>query len=856
MLQFIITADSFVVDETSGEKNDALYDAFIAGRYGALFELGFPARPEGGSSSLDFLYRLASSFVDTLTDRSDLQLVRESVSVLPDDVTCEKLMRVRPFCPGAEYISRSWIEKQFVQLNVVFSKELASFQGTAADYLSEKNKQLRIPERIFFHLVENRSAPLPFAFLATYAAEGEDGEVHHFPLSHALTEYRDDREKLLGLLSCLEKAAACSPLIDSFMKSGELFHPLKLSADEAFTFFKVIPDIEKTGILCRVPDWWKKKKSSVSLQVTLGDKKKSFVGFESLVSLTPSISADGMMFSRDEIAAMLEEAEGLRLIRGRWVEVDHAHLKSILKAFDETSGDITLLDALRMEAGMKTDALPSGVDAAVTSGEWLSGLLKKVRAPVPSDFVLPEAFLGTLRSYQQAGASWLSYMGTLGFGACLADDMGLGKTVQVLAYLEQLRSEHNNAHVLLVVPASLLGNWENEIRKFTPSLPYGIIHGKAADENTFTKELPFLTLTTYGMVTRLAWFAAIKWDGVILDEAQAIKNPGTKQTHAVKKITAPVRIAMTGTPVENDLTNLWSLFDFLDKGLLGSAKEFTAFAKRLGSSQEEYGKLRTLVSPFILRRLKSDKTIIADLPEKLETVDYIELSKKQTVLYKREIEKLAEAVQNTTGIKRKGLVLSTIMKLKQICNHPGQFLGQQQYDPRESGKFDMLRTVCETIYEKRERVLVFTQFREITGGLAEFLASVFHEEGLVLHGGIPAKKRTQLVEQFNGERYVPFMVLSLKAGGTGLNLTKANHVIHFDRWWNPAVENQATDRAYRIGQEKNVMVHKFVCRRTVEERIDEMITDKKKMAENVIRSGESWITELSDADLMNMLALR
>jgi hypothetical protein len=857
-LQFIITENSFIIDETGFDSESKPAASFIANRYDALFQLGFSERTETCSPSFEFLYLLSSLFIAALTDRPDLEMIRSSVAVLPDDGTYERLLAARPFCPGSEYITRTWVKTQFEQLSVVFSKEITAFSGTAAEYLSEKNKQLRIPERIFFHLVQNNDDQFRFAFLATYAAKGADGTVCHFPLSHALTEYHNDREKLLFLLSCLEKAASCSSLVASFMKSGELFHPLKLSADEAYVFLKAIPEIEKTGILCRVPDWWKRKQSSISLHITLGDKKKSFTGFDSIVSLYPSFNADGVELSQDEVERLLEEAEGLRLIKGKWIEVDHEHLKKILKAFNETSGDITLLDALKMEAGIKTEMLPADDGVVITNGEWLSDLLRKVRIPASLPvFSVPETFCGTLRGYQQTGASWLSYMGTLGFGACLADDMGLGKTVQVLACLEKIRYEKNDVHILLVVPASLLGNWEKEILRFTPSLPYHMVHGKKKSETIFAEEsVPFLTVTTYGMVTRLEEIAGRKWDCVILDEAQAIKNPGTKQTHAVKKITAPVRIAMTGTPVENDLTNLWSLFDFLDKGLLGSSKEFASYVKRLAGNPEGYGKLRTLVSPFILRRLKSDKTIISDLPEKLETVDYVPLSKKQTVLYRRQIDMLEEAVKKTAGIQRKGLVLATLTKLKQICNHPDQFLGQNEYAPEDSGKFDMLRSVCETIYEKRERVLVFTQFREITEPLAKFLTSVFHEDGLVLHGGVPAKKRTALVEQFNGERYVPFMVLSLKAGGTGLNLTKANHVIHFDRWWNPAVENQATDRAYRIGQNRNVLVHKFVCSGTIEEKIDEMITSKNQLAENILQSGESWITGLSDAELVDLLTLK
>lgn len=318
-----------------------------------------------------------------------------------------------------------------------------------------------------------------------------------------------------------------------------------------------------------------------------------------------------------------------------------------------------------------------------------------------------------------------------------------------------------------------------------------------------------------------------------------------------------MRIAMTGTPIENDLTNLWSLFDFLNKGLLGTSKEFKEYCKDLSEYSEGYSKLRLMISPFMLRRLKTDKSVIADLPEKLEMLDYASLSKKQTVLYRRTVSKMEEKLVNAEmGIQRKGIVLSTIMKLKQICNHPDQYLGQQVYAEEESGKFALLKEICETIYERRERVLVFTQFKEITEYLQQYLSTIFHAQGYVLHGGTPIHERSRIVDAFQGEKYVPFLVLSVRAGGTGLNLTKANHVIHFDRWWNPAVENQATDRAFRIGQEKNVMVHKLVCKNTIEEKIDEIISGKMQLARDVISSGgENWITELGDAELVNLLRL-
>jgi len=408
------------------------------------------------------------------------------------------------------------------------------------------------------------------------------------------------------------------------------------------------------------------------------------------------------------------------------------------------------------------------------------------------------------------------------------------------------------------LPASLIGNWQKEIEKFAPEMTYQILH-KSDLKNTEEiqiREGEFLYITTYGMAVRLEELKARKWDCLILDEAQAIKNPGTKQTKAVKAIPAKMRIAMTGTPIENRLSDLWSLFDFLNQGLLGTTKEFTEFTKELAENTLGYAKLRRMIQPFILRRLKTDKSIISDLPDKLEMNSYTTLSKKQTVLYKQLIEQIAEKLKDADGIERKGLVLASIMKFKQICNHPDQYLGREEFKPEYSGKFEQLREICETIYEKRERVIVFTQFKEMTEPLSEFLRGVFQKEGFVLHGGTPVKRRSEMVEQFNGEHYVPYMVLSLKAGGVGLNLTAANHVIHFDRWWNPAVENQATDRVFRIGQTKNVMVHKFVTKGTIEEKIDAIIRDKQALSGDILSAGgEQWITEYSNDELLNIFAL-
>jgi non-specific serine/threonine protein kinase len=420
---------------------------------------------------------------------------------------------------------------------------------------------------------------------------------------------------------------------------------------------------------------------------------------------------------------------------------------------------------------------------------------------------------------------------------------------------------------LLIVPSSLIGNWKQELERFAPSLRTFIAHRSETDADTLAavakdpmKSLADfdLVITTYGLARRSDWLRKSAWRLVVLDEAQAIKNSGSAQTKAVKNLDAGGRIALTGTPVENQLGDLWSIFDFCCPGLLGSAGQFKQYVKRLNQQQDAaaFGALRRLVRPYILRRLKTDPHIVPDLPDKTEMRAECGLSKKQAALYEQAVADLAERLESADGMARRGLVLAVLMQLKQICNHPAQYLGKPPFAPADSGKFQRLEQICEPVVERQEKMLVFTQFQSLCDPLAEFLAGVFGRPGLVLHGKTPVKKRSQLVREFQDDAGPPFFVISVKAGGTGLNLTAASHVVHFDRWWNPAVENQATDRAFRIGQKRNVLVHKFVCRGTVEERIDRMIRDKQSLADQLLDQGaETQLTELSDDELLRFVAI-
>lgn len=880
----IYTRDGFHVDAStlrSEHREEVLCTWAEDKKFAELYRLGLGAEKKERSPSLEFLIQVAESFFVCLAQMPELELVRERAAASPSDAHLQRLLAAVPFVIGSEHVSQAWIQGVFDGLGRVFATEIKHYNGRVEAYFSEKSAKLHAAERIFFHLVENKNDEFPFAFVATYATK-VGAHVKHMPLAYALTEFKNDRKKLVELLSCLNKVAEISELIASFMETGELFHPLKITASEAYLFLKQIEAIESLGVLCRIPDWWRKKSMSVIKTVKLGEKKPAILGLDTLITLTPTLTVGGEELTKSDIKTILAQSDGLAFIKGKWVEVNHEKLKELLADLDQRETSITLLDAIRMHLKAKNDA----EDDAVSNGKWLSSLFQKLRNPeTMRKAAFPKSVNAKLRPYQVNGYTWLTHMDELQFGACLADDMGLGKTLQVLTYLEQLRlrgavsgkdeskraslrnsdvkndiptTSSGNVKVLLIVPASLLGNWEKEILKFVPSMDYRILHGLGAKKlgEALSKEMAFLNITTYGMASRIKELEAETWDVVILDEAQAIKNPASNQTKQIKKLQSKMRIAMTGTPIENDLTNLWSLFDFLNKGLLGTATEFKRFCKNLSNHPENYAKLKSMIAPFLLRRVKTDKRIIRDLPEKVEMIDYAGLSKKQVVLYKKIVSDLEKKLTETAGIARRGLILSTIVKLKQLCNHPSQYLGEADFPVEDSGKFQMLRDLCEVIYERRERVLVFTQFKEITEVLARFLRDIFHADGLVLHGFTTVKERNKIVEKFQSSSYIPFIVLSVKAGGTGLNLTNANHVIHFDRWWNPAVENQATDRAFRIGQNKDVMVHKLVCRETIEEKIDEMIESKKALAGELIESTENkWITEMSNEEVLELFTL-
>ena len=862
------------VDKGQQILQDELFRRFSNDSASFWLYLGFADGAVSLSVSLAYWRRVTGRFAEKLVRTEELEALRHRVTVPLAEEDAGELLDMAPFMPGSEYLTTEVLQRLWSDLNATTQRQINSYSGTVADYIKTLSPQVHLVGRVFFHLVESKKDLYPFAFLATYSTGlNQKGQSKHLPLKHALTEYGAQSRKLLDLLGTVQLAAQESAFIREVLGSGEIFHPLALSAGEAYAILKEIPLYERSGILCRIPNWWKNRQSTLRVAISMGDDAPTTLGMDALLDFKAQLILGDSVISQEEVRRLLEEAEGLILIKGQWVEVDNDKLEQTLAAYERArqlmdDGDLTLRDAMRLQLGTDRGAglTPEGVDIEFSHGQWLQEVTAKLAQPERIATVrVPKGFRAKLRPYQQEGLNWLSFLNALRLGICLADDMGLGKTVQVLALLSNLKLQVDRKRKgpsLLVIPASLIGNWTTEIERFAPMLNTLVAHPSAGLDTKQLREGPDLqgsdlVITTYALCQRYTWLKAVDWDLVILDEAQAIKNPGTQQTRAVKKLKAGNRIVMTGTPIENRLSDLWSLFDFLNPGLLGTTKEFAQFIKTLKDDPSGYARLKKVVGPYILRRLKTDRSVISDLPDKVEMKTYAPLTQKQVVLYRGQIKQLKDALEEKPeGMRRRGLVLAALMKFKQLANHPDQYLGQHEYAEAHSGKFQCLRSICETIHDKREKVLVFTQFAEIIEPLREHLRGVFGHAGLVLHGGTPIKKRKQIVDQFQEHDYTPFMILSIKAGGVGLNLTAANHVIHFDRWWNPAVENQATDRAFRIGQHKNVMVHKFIAQGTIEERIDTMLEDKAELSGRIIpEAGETWITEMNDSELMDMFTL-
>ncbi len=778
---------------------------------------------------------------------------------------------------GGEYLDGALLHRFYLEFEGAFQEAFSRFNGTPADFIRSLSPAWKDVGKVSFHLAENKAdatGQKPFAFMASFVYRAEGNKPKHLPLGVALKAYAGDRHSMEAVLAPIQQAGLHSEIIRSQLESRRIFQPSAWSGQEAYQFLRDIPHFEKSNIIIRIANLWKTAPARAKVSVTLDTAKKSVFGADSLLQFSVAVTLGGVSLTEMELRELLDSGGGLVRLKGQWVEAEPEKIAALLEDWKHAealagSEGISVIEGLRLLSGADSRIGKMSASSEICSFE-ASGELKRLLSEFgnPAGINMPEPPSGLgdiLRPYQFDGVKYLWRASSVGLGCCLADDMGLGKTLQVLSLIELWKNagELKQLPVLLALPATLLANWQSESAKFTPGLKLTVLHPSAMSKDesaAFARDpekylVQFdLALVTYGMLPRLPALAELEFPAVIADEAQAIKNPGAKQSKAVRTLRGKRRIALTGTPVENRLTDLWSIFDFVNPGLLGNLKNFLEFSKRLDNN---YTPLRKLTQPFILRRLKTDKRIISDLPDKIELKVYCGMSKRQAALYQHCVDEMREALKREDeGIKKRGVVLAYLMRFKQICNHPAQFLGNGDYAPDLAGKFERIAELTESIASRQEKVLVFTQFRELTEPLHDHLKTCFGRDGLILHGGTPVKERAGLVKTFQDEDGPPFFVLSLKAAGTGLNLTAANHVIHFDRWWNPAVENQASDRAYRIGQKRNVLIHKFICKGTLEEKIDELIMSKQNLADELLNEGaEKLLTAMNDDELLDFVKL-
>jgi len=844
----------------------------------ALTQIQLPAEAETAL----FFQKLFCDYIRKLSALGDpvgkdLSCIFEQTR--PVEAKLEFVVLSAPPMVGGEYLDGAVLYRFYLEFEQALQLKFNEHDGTFTELIRSLSPAWRNVGKVSFHLAENKgdaTGTHPFAFMASFIYRTEGDKQKHLPLAAALKTYVNDRDSMSAVLSPIQSAAEKSKVVRELLESRRIFQPVAWTSMEAYRFLQDIPLFEQANIVVRVANLWKTAPPKARVSVSLDVAKKSVLGADALLQFSVGVALNGEMLSYDEVQELLHSTGGLVRIKGLWVEAEPEKIAALLDEWKHAE-ELAKREGLSIAEGLR---LLAGVDSGtrqkseVGESEYCqfeaSGELKKMLNELrnPSEIVLPElpGKLGKiLRPYQRDGVKYLWRTASLGLGACLADDMGLGKTLQVLSLIELWKQAGalKKLPVLLVLPATLLDNWRNESAKFTPDLKLATLHPSAMnkedaaefDNNPENYLAGYdLALTTYGMLPRTPKLTNLNFHAVIADEAQAIKNPTAKQSKAVRNLHGKYRIALTGTPVENRLADLWSIFDFVNPGLLGNLKTFLDFTKKLDN---DYTPLRKLTQPFILRRLKTDRRIISDLPDKTELKVYCNLTRPQAALYARSVEEMQKALDETIeGIKRRGIVLAYLMRFKQICNHPAQYLGNSDFTPENAGKFLRLAELVESIASRQEKLLVFTQFREMTEPLHDYLSRCFGCDGLILHGGTPVKERANLVNAFQEADGPPFFVLSLKAAGVGLNLTAANHVIHFDRWWNPAVENQASDRAFRIGQKRNVLVHKFICKGTLEEKIDELMMSKQNLADELLASGaEKLLANMSNDELMNFVKL-
>ncbi len=854
-----------VMDETDLKRFDSFSKAMPASCQ-ALKLL-----PADKSSPRD----LAKSFVDRMTDSIVRRSLKQVVLLPPRR---GRKPRVTPLSQQflLSLTSKDPELEASTEEITAFAKKVDSWTGEL------EPKAVAVPFRTCFRLqapAEEETWNLSFFLQAKddrslMVPAGDVWKTKSDALTLLKKSIKNPQEQLLADLG---RAARLFPQLE---KSLEMARPtrLEMETEEAYSFLRQsAPLLEQNGFGVMLPAWWQRPGTRLGVKLQLKDAPRkegnagsAFFGLNSIVKYDWQLSLGDYNISREEFAQLSGLKIPLVQIRGEWVELRPEDIEAAIDFFHKNrSCEMTLAEALHLGLNPTGHLLPAAKSTLPVHGIQAQGKIKEMLSALsdPSgrmeQLSSPIDFQGTLRPYQLRGLSWLTYLNRLGLGACLADDMGLGKTVELIAFLLHERETVNGpGSTLLICPMSVAGNWEREIGRFAPGLKVLMHHGSgrlSGQEFEKAAEEADVIITTYSLAQKdEEELNKVSWGHIVLDEAQNIKNQSARQTQSIKRLKAIQKIALTGTPVENRLSELWSIMDFLNPGYLGS---FESFRRDFVLPIEKYNNkahseaLRSLIQPFVLRRLKTDATVIRDLPEKMEMKVGYNLTTEQASLYAAVVEDMLSRIESSKGMERKGQILAALTKLKQICNHPALFLQDGSQLEGRSGKLSRLEEMLDEAISAGDRALIFTQFAGMGAMLRHQLQEKLGVEALFLHGKTSRKQREEMIQRFQ-QGDSPIFILSLKAGGFGLNLTAANHVFHFDRWWNPAVENQATDRAFRIGQKKNVFVHKFVCPGTLEEKIDQMIEQKKALAESVIGTGEAWLTELSNDSLRELLVLR
>ena len=834
----------------------------------------FDAKDAPAPDSAPPPHTLLDSFLKHLVDRAVRDWGRDSLDK----------RRKPPEGVAGAWWSALWSDDNRIKVPAAQRRELARLYDDWQAWMGQLRGEAEAPFRLCFRL----EPP---------AVDAETGRVHTPDWTvRYLLQASDDPSLLVpaeqvwkakgSTLRILDRKfeGAQERLLAGLGLASRLFPPIMtslraarpeacpLTVDEAYAFLREVGALLKgSGFGVLVPPWWDKPSARLGVRakakVEANIVGSGILSLDSLVEFDWELALGDQPLTHEEFERLAALKMPLVQVRGQWVLLQPDQIEAAIAFWEKKRklAEMSLREALGLALGASGEVEGLPLHSVETSG-WLDELLEELRAGDRlAELMPPDGFVGQMRPYQVRGYSWLAFLRKWGLGACLADDMGLGKTIQAIALLLREREGDRIGPTLIICPTSVVGNWKREVQRFAPELRVMIHHGgdRASGEELVAAAAEHdVVISTYGLARRdVDDLAQVRWSDVILDEAQNIKNPQAKQTQAVRRLPAANRIALTGTPVENRLSELWSIMHFLNPGFLGSQAGFRRdFALPIERYQDRDAteRLKGLVGPFILRRLKTDPSIIQDLPDKLEMKVYCNLTAEQATLYEAVVNESLERIQSAEeGIERRGVVLGALTRLKQVCNHPAQFLGDGSALPGRSGKLDRLGEMLEEALSVGDRALIFTQFAEMGHMLRAHLQEMFGVEVLFLHGGTPQKQRDRMVARFQQERDgPPIFLLSLKAGGTGLNLTAANHVFHYDRWWNPAVEDQATDRAFRIGQTRDVQVHKFLCAGTLEERIDELIESKKALAASVVGAGEAWLTELSTDELRDLMSLR